>query len=804
MSAAEPICPCGTFAHPRPPSNLPALASVRYRVGDFRSFRHALLLPLDHETQLSGWRPAGSGDLTMQLVEWWAYVADVLTFYSERVLNESLLRTCSLPESCGRIVRLLGYRPRPAVGATGTVAALLASSKSLTVPKGLKLRSKPGPGKQPQVFEVAEETAVSAPDAVDLDPIPSGTLITRSAGRDSILLAGSVAAVKAGDRVVVAARSFSGASGEWALGVIESVAKVKDPRGRPATRLTFTATLGAIPLGALAASYRVLGSPQTARPYGYANGASSALQTGQVHLDAVARTIVPGDLVLLEDSAPAPLTPTVARVTANREVVWYTNASGAPQTPPAAPTAPIVAVHSQLDLTPALPSAWSGKQLSAVVRHTWVEVGTPVGAAPETVSTAPSPLVLAGERIPPQLSGGQDVILEDATGAGVPAAASAGTSAGTVRLTALPDPATTLVAPLRALTGRVPVSRGETVAGEVLGSGDQSAAGQELTLKKAPLTYLPGGSVTGSPGTNLTGLASTLRVYVDRVEWTEVPTFFGTRPHDRVFVTREDDDGKTHVMFGDGVYGARLPTGRDNVTADYRYGGGAAAPAPGELTVIADPLPNLKAVRNPVAVGGGADPDPPTQLKRYAPRSVLTFGRAVSADDYEAIAAEAPGVRRARADWTWSDVEQRSLVMVWVGDDANAVESARGALELAGDPNRPVLVEQATPVDVYLFVALKIADDRKPAPVIDAVRDQLVDAEIGLFGEDVVRIGKPVYVSEVHAACLAVPGVVAARCVCAFASASGGTTYQTGFRYEPGPGAFFRMPPANLYVFEGA
>jgi hypothetical protein len=30
-------------------------------------------------------------------------------------------------------------------------------------------------------------------------------------------------------------------------------------------------------------------------------------------------------------------------------------------------------------------------------------------------------------------------------------------------------------------------------------------------------------------------------------------------------------------------------------------------------------------------------------VRTYAPRAVLTFGRAVSADDYEAIAAQAPG-----------------------------------------------------------------------------------------------------------------------------------------------------------------
>lgn len=804
MSTAAPICPCGTVEHPRAVSNLPALPSVQYRTGDFRSFRHALLLPLDGEAQLLGWRPSGTGDLTMQLVEWWAYVADVLTFYSERIANGSFLRT-SAPDELRRIVQLLGYRPRPGVGATGTLAALLRSGKPLTIPEGLQVQSKPGPGTSPQTFEVSAETAVGAPDAVDLDPISNGALFRRESGQDSILLAGSVSAVEAGDRVLVVARAFTGAAGEWALATIASVAQEKDPRGTVGTRLTFTSTLAGIATSALAAAYRVLVSTQTARPYGYSNATALALQTGQVDLDAVARSIVPGDVVLLEDSGSSPLAPVAVKVTSNQEVIWYANAAdGTPETPPADPTAPIVVVHSRLGLTPALSSSWTSKRLTAVIRHTWIDVGRPIGEIPRSVSTASSPLVVSAATVPSELSLGADVIVEDAAGAGVTAVASPGAAPLTISLASLPEPGTTLVAPLRALLARVPVSRGETVTGEVLGSGDQAVPGQEFKLKKSPLTYLPAGSVTGSPGTNLTGLASTLRVYVDGLEWTEVPTFYGQARDSRVFVTREDEAEKTHVMFGDGVYGARLPTGGANVVADYRFGSGASAPGTGELTVIGDPQPNLKALRNPVAVGGGADPDPPEQLKGYAPRTVLTFGRAISAYDYEAMAAEAPGVARAQAEWAWSAAEQRSLVSVWVGDDANAVSSAQNALSLAGDPNRPVLVRQATPVDVYLFVALKISSDRQPDPTIVAVEEELADPDRGLFGSAVVRIGKPVYVSEVHEACLRVPGVIAVSCICTFASESGATTYQTGFRYEPGEGRFFRMPSENLYVFEGA
>ena len=47
------------------------------------------------------------------MLEWWAYLADVLTFYNERYANESYLRTATQPGSIANLVALLGYQPAP-------------------------------------------------------------------------------------------------------------------------------------------------------------------------------------------------------------------------------------------------------------------------------------------------------------------------------------------------------------------------------------------------------------------------------------------------------------------------------------------------------------------------------------------------------------------------------------------------------------------------------------------------------------------------------------------------------------------
>jgi hypothetical protein len=86
------ICPCeGNDGCPWPVTNLPGQPSIAYRAGDFGSFRQAMLLPapLDPagDADLSGWRPTAGTDLALQVADWLAYVAEVLTFYTERIAN---------------------------------------------------------------------------------------------------------------------------------------------------------------------------------------------------------------------------------------------------------------------------------------------------------------------------------------------------------------------------------------------------------------------------------------------------------------------------------------------------------------------------------------------------------------------------------------------------------------------------------------------------------------------------------------------------------------------------------------------
>ena len=791
-----PICPCDG-ADIKAPVNPPTLSHISYRVGTYADFRRAVLTAVAGEHTLSlndapVWRPDGAGDLAVMIAEWFAYIADILTFYNERIANQDYLRTADLPESVAHLIALLGYRPRPAIGATGLLAALVTAGQSAVLPKGLQFQSKPTPGQPPQTFELAAATPIGPPDQIPATPPPmlladagvalswlsAGSLLSRrsafrmksrfgsgitpiavttSGGSEiySLLLRGAVDAIDPGALLLLTPRDS--ARGSPLLATVKTATIAPAPAGGQQTRLTLTLS-GTPPDGITAAQARLERPNQSASVWGLLFG---------VHLTSLVRQIRPNDWVLFTQPK---LTPVLAQVSAVSEVISNT-----------ATTPPVPILHTVLTLANALPHGWNA---TATVHFGWISVGTLLNQPFGPWTGAPTTLLASGAQAFP---GGKDfsILLQDSTGAGIEAT---GSSLGDDKLLlgALPKPVPPLQPPFTALPNVLTVTRGKTVANEVLGSGDATNPAQSFRLKQSPVTYLQQGATW----------ASTIDLKVGGQPWTEVASFYGQPADATVFVTFEDDEGKTHVMFGDGVNGARLPTGANNVVATYRIGAGAASPPAGKLTIIAQSYPGLRAVLNPVAVGGGSDPDPPDQVRRYAPRSVLTFGRAVSVFDYEALAALAPGVTRASAVWAWNDARQRTLVTVYVGYDDAATTAAKTALAAAGDPNRPVQVVLATPLALALWMTLTITAGMDPDAIRAGVVAALSDPDSGLFGTVRSAIGRPVFDSQIEAAVLAVPGAVAITA----ARFTVGAALDRGPLHNPGEGAYYVLDPADIYL----
>jgi hypothetical protein len=296
-------------------------------------------------------------------------------------------------------------------------------------------------------------------------------------------------------------------------------------------------------------------------------------------------------------------------------------------------------------------------------------------------------------------------------------------------------------------------SHGETRA-EVLGSGDATVAYQRFRLAQSPLTYV----AAAGPG----GVASTLQVLVDGVRWSELPTLDGAAPGERVYVVRGDGDGRVTVTFGDGVTGARLPTGDANVSATYRVGTGLPGMLPARRLTLPMTRPlGLRSVTNPLPTGLAADPDPLELLRRNAPNAALALDRVVSLTDYADFARATAGIAKASA--TWRLVDQVQVIeLVVAGDAGQAVDQgARDALQdalaAAGDPHQRVVISDAEPVGFALSATLFTAPDRPPGTVRAAATTALLAA----FGFDARDLGQGVTASEVMAAAQAVAGVVA-------------------------------------------
>ena len=170
----EELCGCCSGLEAQTPetiANRPGLDALAYRVGTHSAFLETM------KARLTGlyleWASPEGGDpkrtyplhaLTTRetsdpaiaLLDAWATVADVLTFYQERIANEGYLRTATERFSIQELARLVGYTLRPGVSASVYLAFTMEDGYAGEVPEGTRAQSLPAPGELPQPFETSE------------------------------------------------------------------------------------------------------------------------------------------------------------------------------------------------------------------------------------------------------------------------------------------------------------------------------------------------------------------------------------------------------------------------------------------------------------------------------------------------------------------------------------------------------------------------------------------------------------------------------------------------------------------------
>jgi hypothetical protein len=807
-------CICDDFQFPPETQISPGLTRLPRQIGTFAEFRRALLRGASIRTTallekhplwslryltesdrgglkksldaIGQWRGRHAKDFGMMLLEMWAYVCDLTSFYDDVFSQESYVRTARRRDSLRKLVDPLGYIPRPAVAALAELAAFADGRQVVSLPVGTAFRSGAFSGNPPQVFELGAEAKIHPLlNEWSFLPLRRATFGSTGASRQTFLCETGSVSVKEGDLVLVKV-----GSSRYAL-TVSSVANQEGADHQTYSAVTLSSSVW-LPGGTPVASVKLLKPTAKASLWTRTFPAYGAFTSGMFAnpsatwflLDSISSAFKNNQDVVVEKGGVW----TVSTITAVETVSVTIQAASTSDIKDASnaviakvPIPEITAQTTQLTISPPLAGAGllslvdDSPQIS--IHHSFVSAGkVTIEALTEVDRTDPLQVRTPAE-MPRDASAPGKFQLEDVNGLGLTRPGSLNFVTGHFSVQGDPWP-NTLATPVKLLGNIISTSRGETVKGEFIGSGEAATANQSFTLKKSPLTYLP------APSENTpSGLTSTLKVYVDGLQWTETPSFYGHRPEDEIYIVRQNDKNETVVTFGDGVLGRRLNTGAA-VVAYYRHGGGAAMPPAGSITQVAKPVKGLQSVRSPVAPYGGADAEPANSLQKYAPRSALLLGRAVSLPDLEAAAASYAGVRAVAAEWRWSTTLQVPAAHIWYLADGDLTTLILNKLRSLVQPDTPIQVERAVATAARLSIQLAYDPKRFEADILASARTALMDVETGLLPPERLGIGKPLFRSKLFDFLLSVTGV----------------TSVTGLSYWYSPFSDYGIkPPAGHY-----
>jgi hypothetical protein len=237
---------------------------------------------------------------------------------------------------------------------------------------------------------------------------------------------------------------------------------------------------------------------------------------------------------------------------------------------------------------------------------------------------------------------------------------------------------------------------------------------------------------------------------------------------DQVYVVEVEADGSANLRFGDDQFG-RAPSPGSTFQALYRLGGGTAGNVgAGALAhvLINDPL--ITNVTNPLPAQGGVAMESIEHVRQNAPFAFRQKERAVTPDDYAAIAMRFPGVQTAAATLRWtSSWPTIFLTIDRVGgldiDESfeNDLRSFMDRYRMAGhdlEIENPIFVPLE--VVVHLVVGKGYYRENVEARLLEAFGSRrLPDGRPGFFHPDNFTFGQPVYLSRLYTASQAVPGV---------------------------------------------
>ncbi len=294
-------CTCGCCSGiavetPQGETNLPGLSSVAYRTGTWASFKASMLARLSSADYpaLAALKTRDDDDFSIALLDASAVMLDILTFYQERLANESYLRTATQLYSLTQLAQLIGYQPSPGVSASTYLAFTLTSgpglppdpsTSAITIPAGTQAQSVPAQGQHPQTFQTSADILAKA-DWNAL-PVQTGVPWQPHFGDVSVYLAGTSTQLQPGDAILIVGdeRLTGIGSEQWDVRLVTAV--TPDTINQR-TLVTWSEALGSNGSGPATNNPRFYALRQRASLFGYnaINPLMLAMGTAQLFVNA--------------------------------------------------------------------------------------------------------------------------------------------------------------------------------------------------------------------------------------------------------------------------------------------------------------------------------------------------------------------------------------------------------------------------------------------------------------------------------------------------------------------------------------
>ncbi|MBN2118642.1 MAG: putative baseplate assembly protein [Anaerolineales bacterium] len=237
---------------------------------------------------------------------------------------------------------------------------------------------------------------------------------------------------------------------------------------------------------------------------------------------------------------------------------------------------------------------------------------------------------------------------------------------------------------------------------------------------------------------------------------------------DSHFTVEVDNNGRAHLRFGDGFHAA-MPKPDSTFEAIYRVGNGTSGNVGTDsIHRVVLPVAGIQAVRNPLPASGGTEPESLEQVRQYAPQAFRVQERAVTAEDYARVTERHPEVQKAAATLRWTG--SWYTVFDTVDRTGGRLVDDQFESELLTFLERFRMAGQDIEVDAPRFVPLEIVFTVcvKPGYYRAQVKADLLkifsssdlpDGRRGFFHPDRFTFGQPLYLSQMIALVMDVPGV---------------------------------------------